>query len=31
MVVKLAKNSPLREVVLVDEAGSPRIYEVTFR
>jgi hypothetical protein len=31
MVVKFPKDSPLREVVLVDEAGSPRIYEVTFR
>jgi hypothetical protein len=31
MVVKFPKNSPLLEVVLVDEAGSPRIYEVTFR
>jgi hypothetical protein len=31
MVVKFPKNSPLREVVLVDEAGSTRIYEVTFR
>jgi len=31
MVVKFPKNSPLREVVLVDEAGAPRIYEVTFR
>jgi hypothetical protein len=31
MVVKFPKNSPLLEVVLVDEAGAPRIYEVTFR
>jgi hypothetical protein len=31
MVVKFPKNSPLLELVLVDEAGSPRIYEVTFR
>jgi hypothetical protein len=31
MVVKFPKNSPMREVVLMDEAGSPRIYEVTFR
>lgn len=31
MVVKFPKNSPLLEVVLIDEAGSPRIYEVTFR
>jgi hypothetical protein len=31
MVVKFPKSSPLREVVLMDEAGAPRIYEVTFR
>jgi hypothetical protein len=31
IVVKFFKESPLLEVVLVDEAGSPRIYEVTFR
>jgi hypothetical protein len=31
MVVKFPKNSPLLEVVMVDEAGAPRIYEVTFR
>jgi hypothetical protein len=31
MVVKFPWSSPLREVVLVDEAGAPRIYEVTFR
>jgi hypothetical protein len=31
MVVKFPKSSPLLEVVLVDKAGSPRIYEVTFR
>jgi hypothetical protein len=31
IVVKFPQNSPLREVVLIDEADSPRIYEVTFR
>jgi len=31
MVVKFPKNSPLLEVVMMDEAGAPRIYEVTFR
>jgi hypothetical protein len=31
IVVKFPQSSPLREVVLMDEAGSPRIYEVTFR
>jgi hypothetical protein len=31
MVVKFPKSSPLLEVVMVDEAGAPRIYEVTFR
>ncbi|HMD76056.1 MAG TPA: hypothetical protein VKG86_01645 [Terracidiphilus sp.] len=31
MVIKFPENSPLREVVFVDEAGAPRIYEVTFR
>jgi hypothetical protein len=31
MVVKFPANSPLREVVLVHEAGFLRVYEVTFR
>ena len=31
MVIKFPANSPLREVVLVHEAGFLRVYEVTFR
>jgi hypothetical protein len=31
MVVKFPKDSPLREAVLMDEEGSARIYEVTFK
>ena len=31
IVVKFPSASPLREVVLFDEAGAPRVYEVTFR
>lgn len=31
VVIKLPPNSPLREVVLVYEAGFLRVYEVTFR